>query len=275
MPSSYAARRASHAPGVVAVGERELEYDELVVATGSSPVIPPIDGLDDVEYWTNRDAVWASDGAREPRRARRWTGRCRARAVLPPDGLRGHARRVQRPRARAARSDAGALLGERLEQDGIRVFVDAQAERVERGRRWACGSPRGGRRSKPSACWSRPGGRPNVEGLGLEQLGVEITERGVPSTTVCVRPTASGRSATSPVSGSSLTSASTRRAWRRRTSPVATCDADYRAIPAAVFTDPQVASVGDMEGDGSRHRRGTRSPAGASRHTSGRSGRGS
>jgi pyruvate/2-oxoglutarate dehydrogenase complex dihydrolipoamide dehydrogenase (E3) component len=47
-------------PGVVAVGDRELEYDELVVATGSAPAIPPIEGLDEVEYWTSRDAVWAS-----------------------------------------------------------------------------------------------------------------------------------------------------------------------------------------------------------------------
>ena len=47
-------------PGVVSVGDRELEYDELVVATGSKPAIPPIDGLEDVHYWTNRDAVWAT-----------------------------------------------------------------------------------------------------------------------------------------------------------------------------------------------------------------------
>jgi len=31
-------------PGVVRVGDRELPYDRLVVATGSSPAIPPIDG---------------------------------------------------------------------------------------------------------------------------------------------------------------------------------------------------------------------------------------
>ena len=45
--------------GVVAVGERTLEYDELVVATGSSPALPPLAGLEDVGYWTNREAVWA------------------------------------------------------------------------------------------------------------------------------------------------------------------------------------------------------------------------
>src|SRR5688500_12375628 len=42
--------------GVVAVGDRTVEYDELVVATGSTPALPPIEGLDDIEYWTNRDA---------------------------------------------------------------------------------------------------------------------------------------------------------------------------------------------------------------------------
>ena len=45
-------------PGVVAVGEREIEYGNLVVATGSSPAVPPVEGIADVDYWTNREAVW-------------------------------------------------------------------------------------------------------------------------------------------------------------------------------------------------------------------------
>ena len=45
-------------PGVIGVGERELEYENLVIATGSSPAVPPVEGIDDVDYWTNRDAVW-------------------------------------------------------------------------------------------------------------------------------------------------------------------------------------------------------------------------
>src|SRR5207244_1754637 len=44
-------------PGVVEVDGRELAYDRLVVATGSSPAIPSVDGLDGVDYWTNQDAT--------------------------------------------------------------------------------------------------------------------------------------------------------------------------------------------------------------------------
>src|SRR5438093_1300445 len=44
-------------PGVVEVDGQELPYDRLVLATGSRPAIPPIDGLDSVEYWTNREAT--------------------------------------------------------------------------------------------------------------------------------------------------------------------------------------------------------------------------
>src|SRR5437899_11183156 len=44
-------------PGVVEVNGEELRYDRLVLATGSSPAIPPIDGPDQVDYWTNVEAT--------------------------------------------------------------------------------------------------------------------------------------------------------------------------------------------------------------------------
>src|SRR5690606_2305830 len=47
-------------PGQIAVDGEVFETRlGVVVATGSSPVAPPIDGLADTPYWTNRDAVEA------------------------------------------------------------------------------------------------------------------------------------------------------------------------------------------------------------------------
>ena len=48
-------------PGLVEVDGRELEYDALVIATGSSPAVPPIEGIEDVGYWTNHEAIWAGE----------------------------------------------------------------------------------------------------------------------------------------------------------------------------------------------------------------------
>src|SRR3954453_21721099 len=45
-------------PGSVAVGADSYSCDQIVVATGSSPVIPPIDGLRELDgIWTNREAT--------------------------------------------------------------------------------------------------------------------------------------------------------------------------------------------------------------------------
>src|SRR6478672_10770347 len=48
-------------PGVVEVGGEELEYDTLVVATGSSPVSPPVEGLEEIDAWQTNDATCAHE----------------------------------------------------------------------------------------------------------------------------------------------------------------------------------------------------------------------
>ena len=56
-------------PGVVAVDEREIEYGALVVATGSSPAVPPVPGIESVDFWRSRST--ASTRRRSSSRSRR------------------------------------------------------------------------------------------------------------------------------------------------------------------------------------------------------------
>src|SRR5262249_6709725 len=165
-------------PGVVAVGARELEYDELVVATGSAPAIPPIEGLDEVEYWTSRDAVWASGvpeslvvlgGGPVGVELAQFFARMGAKVTVVEHGERLLSR---------VDADAGDLLRERLEEEGVDVLVGEEVRHVER-------DPQGVRVGLGSGSIDAErvlvatGRAPNVDGLGLEALGVELTRRGV------------------------------------------------------------------------------------------------
>ena len=237
-------------PGVVAVGERELEYDELVVATGSEPALPPLDGLEDVDYWTNRDAIWASaipaslvvvGGGAVGVELAQFFRRMGSEVALVEHNAHLLAR---------LDPDAGTLLAERFEEDGIRVLVSAQVERVEAAAagirlRLASGETLAAERLLVAT-----GRRPNVAGLGLEILGVEIAERGV---TVDDRLRAGDRVwAIGDAAGVGLLTHLGKYQARVAAANIAGRDvrADYRAIPAAVFTDPQVAHVGVVEGEG-------------------------
>jgi pyruvate/2-oxoglutarate dehydrogenase complex dihydrolipoamide dehydrogenase (E3) component len=90
----------------------------------------------------------------------------------------------------------------------------------------------------------------NVGGLGLEDVGVVLTSRGV---TVDDRlRAADGVWAIGDASGVGALTHLGKYQARVAAANIAGKDvrADYRAIPAAVFTDPQVASVGVTDGEG-------------------------
>src|ERR1019366_6737107 len=94
------------------------------------------------------------------------------------------------------------------------------------------------------------GRRPNTEGLGLEQLEVSIGPRGIE---VDERLRAAKNVwAIGDVSGVALFTHVGK--YQARVAAADLCGreakADYRAIPAGIFTDPEVATVGRTEGDG-------------------------
>lgn len=236
--------------GFVAVGERELEYDELVVATGSSPAIPPIEGLAEVPYWTSRDAVWVEDvpaslvvlgGGPVGVELAQFFSRLGASVTIvePSDRLLS---RID--------GDAGTLLGERLAGEGIDVRTGARVVSVTAGGQGVSLDLGSGDTLAAERVLVATGRRPNIDGLGLEQLGVGITARGV---TVDDRMRAGdGVWAIGDVSGVGLLTHLGKYQARVAAANVAGEDrvADYRAIPAAVFTDPQVGTVGTTQDDG-------------------------
>jgi pyruvate/2-oxoglutarate dehydrogenase complex dihydrolipoamide dehydrogenase (E3) component len=236
--------------GVVAVGEREIEFDELVVATGSSPAIPPVPGLDEIEFWTNRDAIWASaipaslvvlGGGPVGVELAQFFRRVGADVTI-----------VERNDHLLARldRDAGELLAERLGEDGIRVVVDTAVERVEAIEGGARVQLAAGGEVGVERVLVATGRTPNVADLGLEQIGVEVGRRGVEVDDQMRA--AEGVWAIGDAAGIGLLTHLGKYQARVAAANIAGGDAraDYRAIPAAVFTDPQVASVGLMSGDG-------------------------
>jgi pyruvate/2-oxoglutarate dehydrogenase complex dihydrolipoamide dehydrogenase (E3) component len=236
-------------PGVVEVDGRELEYEHLVVATGSSPAIPPIEGLDDVEYWTSREAVWAE----APPESLVVLGGGPVGVELTQYFHRlGSAATVVEPSKHLlSRLDpeAGDLLCTRFEQEGIGVVLGARAEDVEAAGKSVRVHLSTGDVLEAERLLVATGRRPNVESLGLEQLGVEVTRKGV---TVDDRMRAAdGVWAIGDPTGVALLTHVGKYQARVAAANVAGREyrADYRAIPAAVFTDPQVASVGTTSGD--------------------------
>jgi dihydrolipoamide dehydrogenase len=233
-------------PGRVEVAGRKLDADRIVIATGTDPAVPPIDGLDAAGYWTNRHATTLSEVpdsvvvlgggpvGLELAQALRRLGAA-VTLVEAADRLLGH----EAPRV-------GELLGEVMRGDGIEVRTGSTPVSVERGangRRTVALDD--GERVSAAELLVAVGRRPRTDGLGLEHLGVELGD----GEEVLVDERC--RAADGVWAVGDVTAVMDFTHVGSYQARVAAADvlgrearADYAAIPRVAFTDPEVASVG-------------------------------
>ena len=233
-------------PGVVEAAGEELEYDALVVATGSSPIVP--DAVAGVDYWTNRDATRAHGipgslavmgsgpvGAE----LSQFFARMGSRVTLIERGERLLGR---------VHEDAAAILLDVFREEGIDVRLGVSVEGAEPGITVHLSD---GSSVEAERLLVATGRRANVE--GLEASGATIGPRGVEVDEHCRA--AENVWAIGDVTG--VAQFTHVGKYQARVAAANLCGrevrADYRAIPAGIFTDPEVGTVGRTEGVSARY----------------------
>jgi dihydrolipoamide dehydrogenase len=235
----------------VTVGDETLTARKaVVVATGSSAAMPPIDGLDSVPTWNNRDATTAKrvpesmvvlgGGPVGSELAQAWST-LGTRVTL----IEGEDQLLPREEPFAGEQVAESLR----DAYGIDVRTGVLAERVSPGGPGVVVELNDGGRGEGEELLVAVGRVPRTEGIGLESAGVEPGERGFLDTDERLR--VGEREwlyAVGDVNGRALfTHMGKYQAWvaaenvlGRETETIA----EGPALPRVTFTDPQVAAVG-------------------------------
>jgi dihydrolipoamide dehydrogenase len=234
-------------PGRVEVDGELLETDRILIATGSEAKLPPIQGLEQAGYWTNRQATTLNEipdsvvilgggpvGIELGQFLRRFGSE--VTVVETADRLL--------PREDAA---VGELIGKYLEEEGVAVRLGVSATEVAAG---------GGRHVVRLEDGSEVAGRellvaigrtPRVEEIGLESLDVAFGPQGIEIDGRCRA--SDGVWAIGDVTGVMPFTHVGKYQARVVVDDIAgkPRDADYSAVPRVVFSDPEIAAVGLTE----------------------------
>ncbi len=232
----------------------------VVVATGSVPTHPPVDGVEDVGAWTNRDATQVKDvpssllilggGVVGVEMATAYQ-RLGAQVTLVQHGER---------LLPNTEPEAGRRVRAALEADGVDVRLGVSMRGVRREGGEVVASLDDGSEVRGAELLVAAGRRPTTDDIGLETVGLEP---GKPlgaddSTTVlgdwlyAVGDASTGAKLThmgkyqARICGDVLVARSRGEELGGRYSHHATT-AEHTAVPQVIFTDPQVAYVGHTE----------------------------
>ena len=238
-PGTVEVRRDGEAP-------RTLRGRNLILATGSIPVIPPIAGLADAGYWTSNDATSVRDlpsslvvlgggvvGVE--------LGQFFGRFGVPTTIVEGSERLLPREHPKSSEAVAAQLA-----EEGVEVRTGVRASGVRRGGRGRIVELEDGSTVEGAELLVAVGRRPSdMRELGAEEAGVALSDRGTVTTDERMRVGENAYAAGDCAAGMQFTHVAdyqgrvaARNALGRETT------ADLSAVPRTSFTDPETAGVG-------------------------------
>ena len=227
--------------------EQHLTFDRCLIATGAHPLIPPTPGLADTPYWTSTEAL---ESETIPERLA-----VIGSSVVAVELAQAFARLGSRVTILARNTlfshedpEIGATVADVFRDEGIEVLEYTEASRVDYADKVFRLATRHGE-LRADGLLVAAGRSPNTHTLNLETVGVETEDSGAVIVDDHMRTRAPGIYAAGDCTNQPqfvyVAAAAGTRAAVNMTGGEA--ELDLRAMPAVVFTDPQVATVGVSE----------------------------
>jgi pyruvate/2-oxoglutarate dehydrogenase complex dihydrolipoamide dehydrogenase (E3) component/uncharacterized membrane protein YdjX (TVP38/TMEM64 family) len=236
-------------PWTVQVNGRVLTTRSIVIAAGARPFVPPIPGIEKVAVLTS-DTVW---GLRRlpPRLVVLGGGPIGSELAQAFARLGSRVTQVEMLPRLLAREDPeiSEMVRKRFIEEGIDVRTGHRAARFEGSTLLVCEHEGLETRIEFDALLCAVGRVPNTEGYGLEELGIPLTSARTVRTNEYLQTLYPNIYACGDVAGPyQFTHTASHQAWFAAVNALfggfRRFRADYRVIPWATFTDPEVARVG-------------------------------
>ncbi|MDA3904330.1 MAG: FAD-dependent oxidoreductase [Desulfuromusa sp.] len=239
-------------PWTVEVNGKTLSTRSIIIATGAKPFVPPIKGLDQIDYLTS-DNLWS---------LRELPGKLVVLGGGPIGSemtqafarLGSQVTQVEMGSRIVGREDpeVGDFIQQKFEEDGVQVLTEHQAQevRVDSDHKWLVCEHRGEKiEIEFDQLLIAVGRKANVTGFGLEELGVEIAPRGTVVSDPFLRTNFPNILCAGDVTGPyQFTHTAAHQAWYAAVNALfgqfKSFKVDYRVIPWCTFTDAEVARVG-------------------------------
>lgn len=237
------------APATVSVGGADFEAGvALVIAAGTQPAAPPIPGLADTPYWTNREAVETTEVPASLAVVGAGAVGVEFAQVFARFGSHVTVVEAADRLLPVEEPEAGELVAEVFRREGLDVITGARINRVSHDEGKFRVEVAGAPPVEADRLLVATGRRADLVGLGVAAAGLDETARFVAvdehlraGARIWAVGDITGRGAFTHVA-----------MYQAR---IATADilgrphepADYRALPRVTFTDPEVGAVGLTE----------------------------
>ena len=239
-------------PFRVEVNGREISTRSIIIAAGAEPLVPPIPGLDDIDYWTS-DNLWQVQTL--PKRLVVLGGGpigCELTQSFARFGSK--VTQVEMLPRLLSREDVeiSALLYDRFKAEGVDVRLQHRAtscRRQDDHHVLVCDHNGQQVEIEFDHLLVALGRKAYTQGYGLEELGIGLTKSGTIETNEFLQTRFPNIYVCGDVAGPyQFTHVASHQAWFASVNALfghlKKFKADYSVIPWATFTEPEVARVG-------------------------------